>query len=217
MKAPCEICMKFDKENKTCASEPLGNAYSIWCKEFAEIPKVPKVKRIRVKPKLTSKCVQCIKFDEKAKQCTLEPFEGRYESNCPEADTTKSDKQAATVVKCIGVLFAVFIVACCITIADFDPSQIDENRHVASSTGPFTCIERNGRMVDVLAPDSFTLRDMDKDADKWRKLYCVRVDYYKDEQRNELIATYKGVRDLSSANSVAKKLDRTYLSTTWND
>lgn len=77
----------------------------------------------------------------------------------------------------------------------------------------FICIQKSGRIVDVLAPDSFALRDMDRDADLWRKLGCMTVHYYKDEQRMEsdLIATYTGVRNLYYANSAAEKLERTYL------
>ena len=104
-----------------------------------------------------------------------------------------------TKLLCISLLLA-FLVMFLPNIACADGSS-------------FTSIQSYGRQVDVLAPDSFTLSDMDRNADEWRKLGCVIVYYYKDEQRrdSDLIATYQGVRNLNSAYSIADKLERTYL------
>ena len=104
-----------------------------------------------------------------------------------------------TKLLCISLLLA-FLVMFLPNIACADGSS-------------FTSIQSYGRQVDVLVPDSFTLSDMDRNADEWRKLGCVIVYYYKDEQRrdSDLIATYQGVRNLNSAYSIADKLERTYL------
>ena len=103
--------------NETCISDPLGTPNSMFCPMFDKAPKAP-----RVKPKMTSRCNQCGKFDEKANKCSLEPFEGQYNNLCPEIDTTKSDKQFATIFK-TGILIIGMVIAAVLFIVFCSPDN----------------------------------------------------------------------------------------------
>lgn len=79
-----------------------------------------------------------------------------------------------------------------------------------ASGAEFISITSSGRTVNVLVPNDASSYSMDSDANKWRKLGAVSVYYYNDPSMGEdnLVAHYYGMRDLSSAYSIANKLDR---------
>lgn len=124
----CEICTKFDKENETCISDPLGTPNSMFCPMFDKAPKAP-----RVKPKMTSRCNQCSKFDREANTCPLEPFEGQYNTSCPKIDIMKSDITLGTIFK-TGILIIGMVIAAVLFIVFCSPDNRSMEQYSAVPT-----------------------------------------------------------------------------------
>ena len=75
----------------------------------------------------------------------------------------------------------------------------------------FICISTYGRVAEVMTPglSTYTLDDLNNNAEEWRKLGYTSITYYNDEKTysKNLVAQYFGVRDLRRDSSIVKEFD----------